>query len=91
MVGSMIWPIATGLFWKKANARGAVLGMLLGTAAGLAGYFTVGWYAASLISAAVSMIVVLTCTHLYPASFAWATLNETNAKITAKPQPVNQD
>lgn len=81
MVGSTIWPIATGLFWKKANAKGAVLGMLLGSLAGLVGYFTVGWYAASLIGAAVSMIVVLACTYLFPANFSWRKLNEANSKI----------
>src|SRR5690606_35320245 len=52
MVGSMIWPVATGLFWKKANAKGAILGMLLGSAIGLAAYFAIGWYAASLLGAA---------------------------------------
>lgn len=76
MVGSMIWPIATGLFWKKANAKGAVWGMLLGTTCGLISYFAIGWYAASLVGAAVSMIVVLLCTHFFPSDFRWSELNE---------------
>jgi SSS family transporter len=81
MVGSMIWPIAAGLFWKKANARGAVAGMLAGTIAGLAAYFTLGWYTASLIGATVSMIVVVGCTYLFPSNFAWQRLNERGSKI----------
>jgi urea-proton symporter len=81
MVGSTIWPIATGLFWNKANATGAVLGMLLGTLAGMAGYFTLGWYTASLLGAAVSMVVVLVCTYLWPSDFSWRKLNEQHAKI----------
>lgn len=81
MVGSMIWPIATGLYWKKASAKGAILGMLLGTVAGLTGYFIIGWYAASLIGAAVSMLTVIICTYLYPANFAWSKLNEKHASI----------
>lgn len=82
MVGSMIWPIATGLYWKKANAKGAVLGMVLGTVAGLIGYFALGWYTASLIGAAVSMIVVIVCTYLFPADFVWHRLNEQHAGIS---------
>jgi len=76
MVASTIWPIATGLFWKKANAKGAVLGMVLGTLAGLACYFNLGWYTASLVGAAVSMVVVLVCTYLFPSNFSWRDLNE---------------
>ena len=81
MVGSTIWPIATGLFWKKANAKGAMLGMLSGTTIGLIIYFTVGWYAASLVGAAVSMIVVIICTYSFPADFSWQDLDEKHASI----------
>lgn len=84
MVGSTIWPIATGLFWKKANARGALLGMVSGTLVGLICYFEIGWYTASLVGAAVSMIVVVICTHAFPANFSWRTLNEQHAKIIEK-------
>ena len=35
LVGSMIWPIVTGLYWRSANATGAVGGMLLGTLVGV--------------------------------------------------------
>lgn len=76
MVGSTIWPIATGLFWKKANAKGALLGMLLGSSIGLVAYFYLGWYTASLIGAAVSMITVVVCTYAFPENFDWKALNE---------------
>ena len=76
MVGSTIWPIATGLFWKKANAYGAMLGMICGTVVGLIAYFYLGWYTASLLGASVSMVVVVICTWTMPADFRWDTLNE---------------
>lgn len=81
MVGSTIWPIATGLFWKKANAKGAMFGMISGTAVGLICYFVVGWYAASLVGAAVSMIVVVAFTYLFPDNFKWHTLNEKHDQL----------
>jgi SSS family transporter len=81
MVGSCIWPIATGLFWKKANARGALWGMLLGSVIGLIAYFEVGWYTASLIGAAVSMLVVLIATALSKREFNWKTLDEVHPEV----------
>ncbi|MEQ9424837.1 MAG: sodium:solute symporter family protein [Cyclobacteriaceae bacterium] len=76
MVGSTIWPIMTGLFWKKANTTGAIWGMILGSVIGLVAYVQLGWYTASLIGAAVSMVTVLIFTHLNPDDFHWGTLNE---------------
>ncbi|SHJ42869.1 transporter, SSS family [Reichenbachiella agariperforans] len=80
MVGSTIWPIVTGLFWRKANAKGAMLGMILGSSIGLVAYFQLGWYTASLIGAAVSMVTVLVCTYLFPDDFEWNTLNESKSQ-----------
>lgn len=76
MVGSTIWPIAAGLFWKKTNPNGALAAMALGSIIGLISYFTIGWYAASLIGAAVSMTVVVVSTALFPSTFDWRQLNE---------------
>jgi len=76
MVGSTIWPIATGLFWKKANPTGALWAMILGTTVGLISYFQLGWYTASLIGAATSMVVVLIFTAVAPSKFDWKKLNE---------------
>jgi len=73
-VASTIWPIAAGLYWRRVNPTGATLAMLLGTGAGLAGYFLIGFYVAALISAAVSMTVLLLTTWLAPRDFAWRQL-----------------
>ena len=74
MVGSTIWPIATGLFWKKANAKGATTAMILGTFVGLVAYFYFGWYTASLIGAGVSMITVILFSITSSEKFEWSTL-----------------
>ena len=73
-VASTIWPIAAGLFWRRTNPAGAALAMVAGTAIGLAGYFLIGFYVAALISAAVSMAIVLLSTWLRPAEFDWSML-----------------
>ena len=73
-VASTIWPIAAGLFWRRVNPGGATLAMVAGTLAGLAGYFLIGFYVAALISAAVSMGILLLSTWLRPVDFDWALL-----------------
>jgi len=78
-VGSTIWPIAAGLYWKKANPRGAAWGMFLGSIIGLAAYFQIGWYVAALVGAAVSMIMVVLTTWADPRDFDWASLAEQHA------------
>lgn len=75
-VASTIWPVAAGLYWKRVNPNGATLAMLLGTVVGLSAYFMVGFYVAALVSAAVSMSLVLLTTWLAPREFEWATLNQ---------------
>jgi len=74
-VASTIWPVAAGLYWRRVNAAGASLAMLLGTGIGLACYFLIGFYVAALVSAAISMGVVLLSTWLSPRDFDWSTLN----------------
>ncbi|HHP7242218.1 MAG TPA: sodium:solute symporter family protein [Cyclobacteriaceae bacterium] len=76
MVGSTIWPILTGLFWKKANQKGAFWGMFLGSLLGLVSYFQFGWYTASLVGATISMLTVILFTYLTPADFRWSDLQE---------------
>jgi len=76
LVGSMIWPIVTGLYWRRANAAGAVGGMLLGAGVGLVCYFAIGWYVATLIATAVSMVWVLACACVSKTRFDWARLSE---------------
>ncbi|MCB0279153.1 MAG: sodium:solute symporter family protein [Calditrichaeota bacterium] len=76
LVASTIWPIITGLYWKTVNRSGAFAAMLCGSLVGLIAYFELGWYTASLISAAVSMLVTLISTKLKPEDFNWTNLKE---------------
>jgi urea-proton symporter len=75
LVGSTIWPIITGLYWKHTNPHGATAAMLLGSIGGLIAYFTLGWYTASLIGTAISMVVTVASTHLAPRGFEWSRLD----------------
>jgi Na+/proline symporter len=75
-VASTIWPIVAGLYLKRANAAGAALAMVVGSGLGLWSYFAIGFYVAALVSAAVSMTIVLLTTWLRPAEFNWSRLNE---------------
>jgi SSS family transporter len=77
-VASTIWPIAAGLFWRRVNPQGAAMAMVAGTVVGLAGYFLIGFYVAALISAAVSMSIVLLSTWLSPRDFDWAALADSS-------------
>lgn len=81
LVGSTIWPIVTGLFWKKANAKGALGGMVVGSLSGLVAYELIGWYAGSLVGAAVSMLVVYLFTKFSKEHFNWEDLKEKPIKI----------
>jgi Na+/proline symporter len=74
-VASTIWPIAAGLYWRRVNRLGATAGMALGTICGLIGYFQIGFYVAALISAAVSMALVVITTLVRPHAFDWADLD----------------
>lgn len=81
-VGSTIWPIAAGLYWRRTNPSGAALAMVLGSAVGITCYFTIGWYVAALLGAAVSMVVVLASTWLSPRDFDWSRLHEEHRPAT---------
>lgn len=76
LVGSAIWPIVAGLYWKDASPRGAVAGMVLGSASGLFAYYAIGWYTAALVGTAVSMVVVLLSRRWIPERFDWARLQQ---------------
>jgi Na+/pantothenate symporter len=75
-VASAIWPVIAGLYFRRANALGASLAMLAGTLIGLWAYFNIGFYVAALVSAVVSMSIVLLSTWLLPDNFDWSRLNE---------------
>jgi len=75
-VASTIWPIIAGLYSKQASSTGASIAMLTGTVIGLWSYFAIGFYVAALISAVVSMVIVLFSMWYKPDNFEWNILNE---------------
>lgn len=83
LVGSTIWPIAAGLYWKRTNPLAATLGLILGSAVGLVGYFTIAWYVAALIGTTVSMVVVIGGSLIAPREFDWKRLNPSAASESA--------
>ena len=78
LVASAIWPVLGGLYWKRASSAGAVLAMILGSVVGLVAYYKLGWYTASLISAAISMAVMLIFASFQRQDFDWNTISKTS-------------
>lgn len=76
LVASAIWPVLGGLYWEKASSSGAVLAMITGSVVGLVAYYKLGWYTASLISAAVSMVVMLVFASFQRQAFDWETISK---------------
>lgn len=74
MVGSCIWPILGGLYFRTASPVAACLSMTLGSALGLVAYFTIGWFTASLIGAAVSGVVFWVVNQIHRDDFDFASL-----------------
>jgi len=81
LVASVIWPVISGLYWKETSRIGIVLAMLAGSAVGLWAYFNVGWFVASLVSAAVSMVIVILFRYIAPTPFDWKRLQEPDLEI----------
>jgi Na+/proline symporter len=75
-VASTIWPIIAGLYWPRANGKGAIVAMLGGIAVGMTAFFLIGFYVAALISAAVSMLITLIFVKLSREEFDWQLLDE---------------
>lgn len=77
LVASAIWPIVAGLYWSRANSAGAVTAMVAGSTVGLWAYYSpsLGWYTASLISAAVSMTITVVAAVSGSKKFNWAQLS----------------
>lgn len=76
LVASAIWPVVGGLYWRRASGAAALGAMLVGSSAGLAAYFTLGWFTASLISAAASAVVMGLGTIWSRSTFDWTALDE---------------
>ncbi|MCB1165060.1 MAG: sodium:solute symporter family protein [Leptospiraceae bacterium] len=81
LVASTIWPIVAGLYWKKTNEYGAAAAMVLGSAVGLISYFSVGFYVAALTGAAVSFLVTVISTFVWPRNFDWKELHEVHEEV----------
>lgn len=84
MVGSIIWPILAGLYWKRATSLGAALGMILGSVIGLIAYFQIGWFVASLVGTFVSMIVVILSALVNKHPFNWNLVGPTSQRAEVK-------
>ncbi|MEM9488017.1 MAG: sodium:solute symporter family protein [Myxococcota bacterium] len=76
LVGSTIWPILAGLYWRRANPRAATWAMIAGSLLGLAAYVFVGWYVGALVGTVVSLVIVVLGTRLAPADFDWDSLSD---------------
>ncbi len=75
-VASTIWPIIAGLYWRRLDGAMATTAMLLGIAAGLTGFFVIGFYVAALVSAAVSMLVTIIGVYLAREQFDWTQFSQ---------------
>lgn len=69
MVGSCIWPIVGGLYFRRPGSMAASASMISGSVFGLVAYFTIGWFVASLVGAAVSGLVFAVLTWADPDDF----------------------
>lgn len=81
-VASTIWPIIAGLYWRRLDGSAASMAMILGIVSGLAGYALIGFYVAALISAAVSMLVIMIGVVIAREEFDWRKLS-TQGGITS--------
>ncbi|QEG39207.1 sodium:solute symporter family protein [Roseimaritima ulvae] len=89
LVGSCIWPILAGLYFRSASPIAACAAMVLGSVSGLVAYFAIGWFVASLIGAAVSGIVFAIAVHLWPDEFDFRTLREPPVDVPSNPNSVS--
>jgi Na+/proline symporter len=92
LVGSAIWPVVAGLYWRATNPTAVVVAMLSGSALGLVAYHVLGWYTAALVGTVVSMLVTVGWTRLSPSNFSWSSLREDSHAVSAEsmtePSPV---
>jgi Na+/proline symporter len=79
-VASAIWPIVFGLYFKRANAWGASISMVAGSAIGLYAYFAIGFYVAALVSCAVSLLCMLVFALLQKSDFNFNQLSNSENK-----------
>ena len=78
MVGSCIWPIIGGLYFRRSSPIAACAAMVVGTSLGLVAYFAIGWFVASLVGAAASGVVFFIGMYLYPDDFDFRLLSDSS-------------
>jgi urea-proton symporter len=66
LVASLIWPVIAGLFWSHFNRNLVLVGVVVACVLGVGAYFTLGWFTASLVGAAVSMLFTLAARFIAP-------------------------
>lgn len=76
LVGSCIWPIVGGLYYRRPGPLAASAAMISGSLIGLVAYYTIGWMVASLVGATVSGIVFALLVWLHPDEFDFELLSE---------------
>ena len=75
-VASLIWPIVCGLYWESVSVKGVNSAIIIASAVGVVIYFTIGWFVATLASAAISFIITIGMTKLAPEAYDWNRLQE---------------
>lgn len=68
LVGSLIWPVIAGLFWRRVNVKLVLAGVVLGSVIGVTAYYSVAWYVATLMGAGVSMLFTIAARLVNPDS-----------------------
>jgi len=76
LVGSCIWPIVGGLYFRRPGPLAAAVSMIGGSLVGLVAYFTIGWFVGSLVGAAVSGLLFGLATWLIPDRFDFHSLSQ---------------
>ena len=76
LVASTVWPVACGLYWRTANRTAAIAAMLAGSVVGLLAYVLIAPYCAAVFSAAVSAVVMLMGSRIWPERFDFTLLQE---------------
>jgi len=86
LVASAIFPVLFGLYWNKPGEPAAVLAMAFGSATGYLVYYTVGVYAATLVSAFISLLTISVISFVLPEKFDWKRLNEHPSPAVPEPK-----
>ncbi|MGB6223115.1 sodium:solute symporter family transporter [Haloferula sp.] len=74
LVASLIWPVIAGLYWKRINRPVVLGGIITGCTLGVIAYYhpDFGWYTASLIGAAISMLATIAARWIAPKPYPTA-------------------